>query len=178
MIVDFVVETFLEELFSQIPDIMYGGKSYKVKFGWGNQDDLNLYMKTEAGNKTPLIWLVQDRTRIKSTEASRRVKLVLAKSSEHKKSRNPIVWKSEFTDVLNPLFANVLKCFEKSGITTIVNQEYDVYREANYCEYERTEKGQQKTENMTIDHWNVIIFEGDILFRNIGNCIPQINFNL
>lgn len=176
---EFVAETFLEELFGQIPNINYAGKDYPVKFGWGNQDDLNLYMRTESGNQTPLIWMIQDKVDVHSTEAGRRVRLIIAKSSEHKAERNPIVWKSEFVQVLNPLLVNVLKCLRKSGLTTLVGDRYSVYRQANYSEYERDEMGKvSKTQAKTIDHWNVIQFEADILFRNIGNCIPQINFNL
>ena len=171
-----VVETLLRDIFSQIPPVSYNGKEYPVKFHWGNQDDLNLYMKTESGNVTPLIWLLQEKTRHKSTEATRNIRLIIAKSSEHKESRNPIVWETEFTEVLDPLCEKVLRCFEMSGLTTILNQEYSIYREANYSEYERDISG-KKTSTKTIDHWNVIEFIGDILINDNSNCIQTINFN-
>ena len=168
-----VVETLLREIFSQIPDIDYAGKQWPVKYHWGGQDDLNLYMQTEAGNQTPLIWLVNDKVSFKSSEADSRIKIIIAKSSENKGERNPIVWDSEFVQVLNPLLEKVIKCFQQSGITTIVNQSYDVYREANYSEYAKGEKGVTKT----IDHWNVIIFESNINFNSITSCVQTINFN-
>lgn len=166
-----VVETILREIFAQIPDVDYAGKMWPVKFHWGNQDDLNLYMETEAGNQTPLIWLVQDKTSIKVSEARRRIKLIIAKSSESKGERNPIVWDTEFVEVLNPIFEKILICFSQVGQLTIIDQTYDVYREANYSEYESDKK------TKTIDHWNVITFEAEVLFNMFSPCIPEIKFN-
>ena len=178
-----VVETFLRDLFSQIPPISYtdvnkGASTIDVKYHWGGQDDLNLYLKQEAGNKTPLIWLVQDRGRQVSTELKRRVKLIIAKDSEHKTSMNPKVWDTEFAEFLNPLLDKVVQCLMKSGMTIILNDTYDVYREANYSEYEREISSKRETQNKVIDHWNVITFEADILFTGDNTqCINTIYFD-
>lgn len=167
-----VVETLLRDIFSQLPQIAdNSGKLFTVKYHWGGQDDMNLYMKQESGNKTPLIWLVQNKGKQISTEQSRRIKLIIAKDSENKTAMNPAVWEREFETVLDPLLDNVLKCLYGSGRTNIVNNEYDVYREANYSEYERD------SESKTIDHWNVITLESDILFTESSACIQTINFN-
>lgn len=177
-----VVETLLREIFSQIPDISYAGKMYPVKFHWGNQDDLNLYMKTEYGNPTPLIWLVEaeDGCNDNAHSLERRIALRVAKSSEHKTDRNPIVWDSEFSQVLNPLLDKVIQCLNKSGVTTIVGGEYRKRLRANYSEYERTTEGKTKSETLTIDHWNVIYFEATVRFLEKANgeplCINEIYF--
>lgn len=172
-----VRETLLRELFSQLPDMVVGSKSYSIKFHWGGQDDMNLYMQTENGNTTPIVWLVQEKAKQKSTEQSSRVKLILGKSSPSKNARNPTVWDSEFSNYLNPLLENVLKCLKQSGRTFIIGNEYDVYREANYSEYARTIDGKTDTSTLTIDHWNVITLEADIMFIESTMCIQQINFN-
>lgn len=172
-----VKEILLRELFSQLPEMVTPSGSYPVKFHWGSQDDMNLYMETENGNTTPIVWLVQDKARQKSTELESRVKLILGKSSPDQNARNPTVWDSEFELYLNPLLENVIRCLKQSGRTFIIGNEWDVYREANYSEYARTIDGKLDTENLTIDHWNVITFEADINFTESTMCIQQINFN-
>ena len=170
-----VVETFLKRLFSQLPDVQTLNGVLPVKYHWGSQDDLNLYMQLEKANKTPLIWLVQDKGRQHSSELTRRVKLIIAINSTHKTDRNPVVWEKEFETVLDPLFANVIQCFKASGMTTIVNQDYDVYREANYS-YEQA--GESNTKAKTTYIWNVITFEANILFSGTSaQCIQKIKFN-
>jgi len=171
-----VPETLLREIFSQIPDVVYtdvnrGETSIPVKYHWGGQDDLNLYMKQESGNTTPLIWLVQgSKDEMQAGDLTRDIKLILAKSSEHKTSMNPIVWDTEFVNFLNPLLENVIKALERSGVTQPEGRKYSVYREANYSEYER--EGKTKT----IDHWNVIILECTLLLNENFQCINTINF--
>jgi hypothetical protein len=173
-----VRENLLKELFSQLPNVVIGAKSFPVKFHWGGQDDLNLYMREEKNNKHPLIWLVQDRAEQLSTEQSSNIKLIIAKDSAHKTSRNPIVWETEFDTILNPLFENVLKCLKRSGRTMIVGDRYRVYREANYSEPYRDSTGKvDTTKTKTIDHWNVIEFTADINFTESTLCMQQINFN-
>jgi hypothetical protein len=41
----------LKSIFSQLPDY----KGYPIRYEWGDQRDLILYLKTISGNKYPLI---------------------------------------------------------------------------------------------------------------------------
>jgi len=70
---------------------------------------------------------------------------------------------------LNPLAANVIKALEKSGVTTIINSEFDLDKKANYSETD-------ETKTYTIDNWNVVVFEGKVRFDDTGNCINTIRF--
>lgn len=172
-----VVETLLKDIFSQIPTVVdSNGKEFPVKFHWGGQEDLNLYMKQESGNKTPLIWLVEGKDSDKGDKhiLERNVTLIIAKNSAHKTARNPVVWESEFETYLIPLFEKVLKCLTSSGVTRIINGEYDKTLRANYSEEE------SGNETKTIDHWNVIVFDARLVFEENPNgtpkCINQIYF--
>lgn len=162
-------ETFLEELFLQLPPVTIDGKQYPVNFEWGSQDDLNLFMTQKLGNKYPLIWLVQDREHHVKQETDRPIKLILAVNSKHKTNRNPTVWKTEFREVLDPLLENVKIAFKRNGVSRTKDEEFYVYREANYSEDEK---------NKTIDHWNVITLEFNLFFDGVNQCINTINFNL
>ena len=174
-----VPETILSKVFEQLPPVAYfdknkGASTIPVKFDYGNQDDLNLYMEKELGNKTPLVWLVQGAKVDRESSQNRfPLKLVIAKDSEQKTARNKKVWNTEISVYLDPLLENVRRCLKSSNIGFIVNDTDKVYREANYSE---TDGKSTKT----IDHWNVITFECDYEFYPTASvdCVKQINFNL
>lgn len=169
-------EEILGEIFEQLPPAMAGELEYPVRYEWGSQKDLLLYMRTVDANPTPLVWLVQGDSEqpqdIGYNEVNRRIRLIIAKSSEHKTNRNPTVWRSEFKDVLNPILENVRKCLGQSGKTMILSGTESIKREANYSEYAPSDE----KETYVIDHWNVIIYEAEIKLFNFNNCIQPINF--
>lgn len=166
-----VVEEILAELFSQLPKYKdSNNKEFEIKYEWGSEKDLTLFLKTISGNKYPLIWLVQGRQTdndfTHSTE--RNLRLILAKNSEQKTNRNPTVFKNDFKNCLNPLLVNVLKCLKSSGVTSIINNgQMDVDRRANYTE----ESNESKT--FAIDYWNAIILDINVRFEEKSNGEPK-----
>jgi len=161
-----IVEDILTEIFSQLPPYKDGNaKDFPIRFEWGDQPDLLLYLKTISGNKYPLVWLVsgEENTNKASHSLTRQCRLILAKDSKHVENRNPTVWKTEFNNCLNPLLKNVIKALERSGVTTILN-EYTVRREANYTEEDQTK---------ATDFWNVIVLDANIRFTEKADGTPQ-----
>lgn len=161
-----VVEEHLKNIFNQLPLI----KGFKPKFNWGSQDTLNLYLsQLKQTNKYPLIWLVEspDNIGMYSKTIEKSVKLIIAKQSVHVTNTNPIIWETEFKEVLNPLLENVVKALERSTITEIKDSKYKIQRITNYSE----DNGKNAK---TIDNWNVIILELDVYFKE--NCLKQIKF--
>ena len=161
-----VVEEHLKNIFDQLPLI----KGFKPKFNWGSQDTLNLYLsQLKQTNKYPLIWLVEspDNIGMYSKTIEKSVKLIIAKQSVHTTNTNPIIWETEFKEVLNPLLDNVIKALERSTITEIKDSKYKIQRITNYSE----DNGKNAK---TIDNWNVIILELDVYFKE--NCLKQIKF--
>lgn len=161
-----VVENSLKLIFDQLPLI----SNFKPKFNWGSQDTLNLYIsQLKQTNKYPLIWLVEspDNVGLYTKKVEKSVKLIIAKQSVHATSTNPIIWETEFNDVLNPLLENVIKALERSTITEIKDSKYKIQRISNYSE----DNGKNAK---TIDNWNVIILELDVYFND--NCLKPIKF--
>ena len=165
-------EDILRELFEQLPDVKDSNDNlFKVKFNWGNQDDLNLFLSQfKSTTKYPLIWLVdgEDNIDLYSTEINRKARLIIAKQSIHQTNTNPIVWDSEFRDVLNPLLENVLKCLNESGKTMIKNGIHKIKRDANYSD--------KSAISATIDPWNIIILDFDLVIFTY-QCFHTIKFN-
>jgi len=168
-----VSETILRDIFSQLPSyIDSNSKLFPIRYEWGDQPDLLLFLKTIKDNKYPLVWLVNgDETvdRVRHT-LTRRCRLILAKDSQHVTNRNPTVWDTEFVNCLNPLLENVLKALDRSGVTTILSIE-NQRREANYTEEDLTK---------ATDFWNVIVLDINVLFKEksdgTAQCINTIKF--
>lgn len=161
-----VTETILREIFSQLPDYVdRNSKNFPIKYEWGDQPDLILYLKQIAGNKYPLIWLVSGDQSVDryAHKVERRCRLILAKDSKHVTNRNPKVWDTEFVNCLNPLLENVYKALERSGVTSILSIENE-RREANYTEEDLLK---------ATDFWNVIILDITILFVEKSDGTPQ-----
>lgn len=160
-----IIEDILKSIFEQLPSI----KGFKPQFNWGNENALNLFLSQKNNtNKYPLVWLVESEEEhfTNNTTATRDIKLIIAKESAHKTNTNPIIWESEFTEVLNPMLKNVITALEKSGVTSIYNQKYNIQRFTNYTENSK--------ESKAFDQWNVIIVRAKITFQN--KCINQIKF--
>lgn len=168
-----VSETILREIFAQLPPyIDSNSKSFVIKYEWGDQADLILFLKQIAGNKYPLVWLVNgDQSPDRYAHSlTRRCRLIIAKDSKHVANRNPTVWDTEFNNCLNPLLENVYKALERSGVTSIVSIENE-RREANYTEEDNTK---------ATDFWNVIILDITLKFieksDGTAQCINTIKF--
>lgn len=173
-----VTEKILAEIFAQLPTVTDSNNEvFSVKFSWGGEKDLNPYLKSLAGAKYPLIWLVEGDDLIEhgAHAATRKAKLFIAKKSENRDALNPTVYNGDFAETLNPILENMVKAIEKSGATKIVGTKYRVSRRANY-----TEVDNKNTESPAIDCWNVILWEGEIEFLEKADgtplCINQIRF--
>ncbi len=168
-----VSETILRSIFSQLPSYTDGNnKQFPIRYEWGDQPDLLLFLNKISGNKYPLIWLVNgDQTPDRYAHTlTRKCRFILAKDSKHVTNRNPTVWDTEFNDCLNPLLENVYKALERSGVTTIVSIENE-RREANYTEEDLLK---------ATDFWNVIVLDITIMFEEksdgTAQCINTIKF--
>tara|TARA_R110000782_G_scaffold83895_1_gene164037 strand:+ start:2117 stop:2641 length:525 start_codon:yes stop_codon:yes gene_type:complete len=172
-----IVEDILKEIFSQLPAIKDSNSvDFSPHFNWGSQNTLNLYLsQLKKSVKYPLIWLTEtvDDSDIYAHKLEKPVKLILAKQSNHTTNTNPIIWETEFKNILNPLLKNVITSIEKSGVTSIKDGRYKSTRLANYSENEGAD-------SKTIDNWNVIVFEATVIFREKAdgtpNCIKTIKF--
>lgn len=161
-------ESNLEQLFDKLPPAKdSGGKDFKVRFNWGNQNALNLFLSQfKEKTKYPLIWLIEgeDTEDTIAKTIRRPVKLFIAKQSTHQTNTNPIIWDSEFKNTLDPIYENVKTALISGGNTNVIDRIFKAKRLANFSDKDTIAK--------TIDPWNVIIVEFDLETYTRG-CINE-----
>lgn len=176
-----VPEEILKEIFSQLP-ILQKQNNKPHTYGWGNQNALNLFLVTRGTlNKYPIIWLIESENIVDmyAHNLTRNIRLVIANVSTKTTNTNELIWNTDFKDLLNPFFENVLTALKKSGVTTILG-DYKVQRFANYTDDYFKSQGLEKSKTFAIDPWNAIVFDAKIRFEEKANgtaiCINQIKF--
>lgn len=161
-------ETNLEILFDKLPPSKdSNGKEFKIKFGWGNQNALNLYLSQfEKTTKYPLIWVIEgeDEEDTIAKTITRKVKMFIAKQSIHQTNTNPIIWDTEYKNVLDPIYENVKTALISGGNTNVIDRKFKAKRRPNFSDKDSIAK--------TIDPWNVIIVEFDLETYTRG-CINE-----
>lgn len=161
-------ESVLRELFDQLPNVIDGNlNEFKPKFNWGNQNALNLFLSQfKSTTKYPLIWLIEgeDVENSINKTITRNTRLFIAKQSIHQTNTNPIIWDTEFENVLNPLLENVKTALISGGVTEVKDRNFKIRRLANYSDKEQI--------SATIDPWNVIILDFELIIRTKG-CIKK-----
>lgn len=161
-------ESNLALLFDKLPPAKdSNGNNFKIKFNWGNQNALNLYLSQfEKTTKYPLIWVIEgeDQEDTIAKTITRTVKLFITKQSVHQTNTNPIIWESEFKNVLDPILENIKTALISGGNTEVIDRTFKIKRRANFSDKDSIAK--------TIDPWNVIIVEFQ-LKTYIKGCIKE-----
>lgn len=164
-----VVEERLRELFDLIPEIQVNSSNLKKPvFSWGKKEELNRWVEAYDSGTYPLIWLLpaEESHNNFSDLSTRRIVLILATLETRRELFNAQRYQGSYKNVLNPLTDYVIKAFQKSSITRLINaNDITIFKEPNYSERE---------ENGTIDLWDAVRIECEVEFNN--NCLTTIKW--
>lgn len=162
-----MIEERLKEGFATIPDVIdIDDVSRSVKFDYGSEEDCHIFLNdnryTESG-AYPLIWLqtpVITSGRLPKQKV--KLKLIIANLSEGEFTN---IERAEisFKPILNPILENILKFFNRSGWTKLMNTNNE--KRANHFNYAVNGK------NQSTDIWDAITFECEL---EVNDC-PQRN---
>ena len=173
-----VLENRLKEIFDQLPNITVGENSFKPTFSYGDDKDLNLYIRTTLKGKSiyPLIWLVypsSEEHNYTSTKLKSDIKLILAVKNKDTSLLNEQRYNTTFDRILLPLLENVLKAFKGTKIAAInEDSEGYLYRIKKFPNYGDQEAN--AISHKTIEPWDAIRLEFNL---TVNNCkIDNINF--
>jgi hypothetical protein len=153
-----VFEEKIRELICLMPEIKdASGRSFKVRYDWGTIDVLNKYLLLKENvSKYPLIWLVtgKDKQDYIRNVVTRKARFVIATRSNNVDKFNEFQFKTDYTNILIPVYENFITTLEQSGISSIIG--YTVEKEVmpNYS-FKDNDKG-------LIDVWNAIVIDLEI----------------
>lgn len=153
---------------SQIRNPFYGQSPSKVKFMFGTQKELNIWLTTTT-DKYPLVWLVYPITESYTNDASPLVsyegtRLIFAINNDSEKLVHIRLQTTKF--VLNQLIEKFTTLMRNSRFTGFIKIDKTVkIKEKFYPNYSTNE---QKTSG-TVDVWDAITFDCDL--QLISNCI-------
>lgn len=157
------------ELVKQLPPHADGNGTFPIRYDWGTLDVLNKFLLLKENvSKYPLIWLVTDKRDIdlvqKTTQS--RARFVIATRSNKVDEFNEFQYVTDFQKVLNPVYDNFIKMFQRSGISYIENETISVELKPNFSFTDN--KG-------LITIWNAIVVEATISIQG-DRCINIIKF--
>lgn len=172
-----VLEDRLKEIFDQLPSIVIGSESYPVTFGYGDQKELNLFLRAKQNEDSvyPLIWLVypvleSHNYTDKNLESD--IKLIVAVRNDKVHWLNEQRYKTTYSTILIPLLEKIIRSFKGTKIATIIQRDEKIlYEIVKHPNYSNTDK---RDEHYTTDIWDAIELRISLL---INKCkIDTINF--
>lgn len=162
-------EEKVRELIKQLPPHVDGNGTFPIRYDWGTLDVLSKFLLLKENiSKYPLIWLVTDKRDVDliyNTSESK-ARFVIATRSNKVDEFNEFQYQTDFQKVLIPVYENFIKMFQRSGISTIIEESISIELKPNFSF--TNEKG-------LITIWNAIVVE--ITVKLDGNrCINTIKF--
>jgi hypothetical protein len=161
-----VFEEKMRELIALMPNHTQGNKNFPIRYDWGTIDVLNKFLiLKESVSKYPLIWLVtsKDKDDLLRGRVTRKARFVIATRSNDENAFNGAQYKTDYLNILIPVYNNFITLLNSSGITKIVNSSIEKELKPNYSVNDNG-KG-------LITVWNAIVL--DLEVEIINGCIKQ-----
>lgn len=163
-------EEKIRELIKQLPPHDDVNGSFPIRYDWGTIDVLNKFLLLkESKSKYPLIWLVTDTRNVNvvMNTSESKARFVIATRSNKIDEFNEFQYQTDYKKVLIPVYDNFIKMLERSGITTITDNNIVIDARPNFSF--TNEKG-------LITIWNAISVDISIRIEGNKNCINAIKF--
>jgi hypothetical protein len=161
-----VFEEKMRELIALMPNHTQGNKNFPIRYDWGTIDVLNKFLiLKESVSKYPLIWLVtsKDTDDLLRGRVTRKARFVIATRSNDENAFNGTQYKTDYLNILIPVYNNFITLLNSSGITKIVNSSIEKELKPNYSVNDNG-KG-------LITVWNAIVL--DLEVEIINGCIKE-----
>jgi len=158
-----VFEEKLRELVALMPQ--WNG-THDIRYDWGTIDVLNKFLTLkESKSKYPLIWLVtsKDTDDLLRNRVTRNARFVIATRSNDVDAFNATQYKTDYKNVLIPVYNDFITLLNSSGISKIAGSAIDKELKPNYSVNDNG-KG-------LITIWNALVL--DIEIELTSGCIKE-----
>ncbi len=165
-----VVEHAIRAIVATIPTIQINASlSATPKFHWGDELELNRYIKLKKDGAYPLVWLLPDSDKYEGEngeKAIRKCAFIIATREIRKELFNDQRYIKTFDVVLNPLTEYLIKGLTVSSISDRIGNGFTTTKFPNYSA--------ESEKNGTIDTWDAIRLEIEVRFFGKITCLKQI----
>jgi hypothetical protein len=161
-----VFEEKMRELIALMPNHTQENASFPIRYDWGTIDVLNKFLiLKESVSKYPLIWLVTSNCErdLLRNRVTRKARFVIATRSNDENAFNGTQYKTDYLNILIPVYNNFITLLNSSGITKIVGSKTNEEYVMNYSVNDNG-KG-------LITVWNAIVL--DLEVEIINGCIKE-----
>jgi len=161
-----IVEDRIREIINTMPPVNYDGVDYPVIFDFGNENDLNKFIRQED-KKYPLIWLqtgfMEDISQ--SHYVSTDLSFIIATYSGDINKNNSQRLIDTFGNILIPLMENLDKAFTRSNTVLFSRPNRKITKFYNYG------NGMKHT---STDIWDAIRFDVEVIIND--NCFKAFSY--
>jgi len=165
-----VIEHHIRAIVNTIPEIQINKTlTAKPKFGWGDELELNRYIKLKKEQSYPLIWLLPDTDRYEGWDGRKAVRpctFIIATREIRKELFNDQRYLKSFDVVLNPLTDYLVHGLQTSNISDRMDDGWSVSKHPNYSA--------ESDKDGTIDIWDAIKLEISVRFFGTIKCLNPI----
>jgi hypothetical protein len=159
------IEKRIEYLLNTIPPVEYNGRMRSLFVGWGDEDELKRRLNAENQKVYPLCWQTPTKTKEFLNHETKNVNLVLAQltsDTDFNTRRDERV----YYPLLDVFKDRIKLCFNNSGATIIEKDTLTIDKVPNY------------TNTLTINTWDALIINFDLIYYKDKCLNKKINYNL
>lgn len=167
-----VAEHIIRDIVATIPEIRINDEvSRKPSFHWGDENELDRYIKKNRDTAYPLIWLLPSddifRTKGSNYEyLEKRCEFVLCTREVRQELFNDQRYILSYDVVLNPLLEYLITGLTKSNVGEQIGNQFTSFKSPNYSA--------ESDANGTIDIWDAIKLDITIKFKD--TCLKTIYY--
>ena len=163
-----VTEERIKDIIAQIPYMIMKIQLHrKPSFHWGDEKELNRYLKMKKDESYPLVWLLPGKEVFRTDGTVRRkCEFIIATRETRTELFNTERYEKSYRIVLNPLAEYLMEGLQTSSVSHFTSDEWSLFRHPNYSVDEK--------KNGTIDLWDAIKLICEVEFNN--NCLNTIEW--
>lgn len=166
-----VIQDIIKQLVDGLPEFKINNtNTKKATFSFGNESEINRYIKSTSGKIYPLIWLLPSKidNNIKSNIANSRVSIIVATLENKIDKFNQKRYEDSFKQTLFPVRDYLVHSLDNSGATNIVGGDVSTYEFPNYVKEDKS---------ISINNWDAIRIECEVDFIR-DKCIKSFTWTV
>lgn len=140
-----------------------------IQFGYGDEFELNRWLELKKDKSYPLVWLLpsEDMHENYGRELRKRCEFIIATRETRQDLFNSDREDLSFDKILYPVTENLIQGLKGSKISRVIGKNWKTKEYPNYS---------QSNKSKTIDLWDAIRLDIEVVFHNCVECFKPIDY--